>query len=727
MTGEIPEEVKDLRMIAHFSEFSGQRCSTNDDGCRDGRDSFTTPDLIRITTTPNPLDLRITTPGRRQEEAAGVENPSSLEQEGDRLGDPVESDHVNKDHTPRKEGDRLGDDRFPGREPRLPVDIVDMVAPTFSRNPVESDHVNEDHTSRLEKESSGLENAVSIDLIITAQMAGNNMKSDMVRSQSDAKSKRPIKQESKTIEFVGDSGASKEAGGTLDCDSNAVCDNENTAAAASQQQQQAAGAASQRNNGGLRRSGSSCSDDESKQNDGSCANKEPAEIITGEVETGNIRTGGEPVTPSGSAATATQLCPANGANCRRGMSFDFDEVFAELDLRPGRDDEAETLKLFLIEDTTQDGELTTVGMTEGHSTEATDATESPKSLVCLTGSTTMTPENQATSKDGCEFDVEAAKADPAVESGGLLSELEGLKAFEIGLSGRDQKIVLALMELEELRGKQHDMKHEIQVRDISSKNDLIPHFFQAMLSKLEGILLEEDANRTKKSSDQETGNEQEARSGKTLSPESKQKVVAVFGSVPGLVQAKVASTNTTFHFFNNLEHQIHSQLQNRLHFLEVISNTMQRELQTFKQTVDFLKRIVNFKLDQTEILLGKMNPITEILQSGSTSIFLLITSFFEAVEAVFVLKSDFVRAFNGQSMDKKEANLLERIIELKLKTILPRKLRLLVNIYAHSEELRAMIGEIFRCVGELLIAKRDLIAAVGSFVEQKVRLWQIGR
>ena len=156
------------------------------------------------------------------------------------------------------------------------------------------------------------------------------------------------------------------------------------------------------------------------------------------------------------------------------MSFDFDEVFAELDLRPGRDDEAETLKLFLIEDTTQDGELTTVGMTEGHSTEATDATESPKSLVCLTGSTRMTPENDTKNQatDGCEVDVEAATADPAVESGGLLSELEGLKAFEIGLSGRDQKIVLALMELEELRGKQHDMKHEIQVRDISSKNDL---------------------------------------------------------------------------------------------------------------------------------------------------------------------------------------------------------------------------------------------------------------
>ena len=674
-------------MIAHFSEFSGRRCPTNDDSCEDGRESFTTPD---------PLDLRITTPGRKQEEAAGVVDPSSLEQKGDGLGD-----------------------HLPGRVPTLPVD---MATPTTARNPVDSEHINEDNFSK--SSGSGLENTVSIDLIITAQMAGgNNMKSDMVRSQSDDKSKGTIKQQGKRIELAGDTGGSKEVG-TLagDCDTNGACDNE-----------EPAGAVGRGNNGVLRRNGSSCSSNESRQSNGSCVNKETrAEIVrSNDVESGNIRS--EPVTP---LPSTTQLldCSVNGANCRKGMSFAFDEIFAELDLRPGHDDEETTPKLFLIEeDTTQLDELMTDGTTEGQSAETKDTTEFPKSLVCRTESTTILSANDVGSHEtitnGCEEDAEAATEDPARKSNsdvtedGLLSELEGLEAFEIGLSGRDQKIVLALMELEELRGKQHDMKHEIQVGNKLQGSDLIPRLFQAMLSRLEGILLqEEDPNRTKKSSNQETDNGQEPRAGKTLSPEAKEKVVAVFGSVPGLVQAKVASTNTTFHFFNNLEHQIHSQLQNRLHFLEVISNTMQRELQTFKQTVDFLKRIVNFKLDQTEILLGEMNPITEILQSGSTSIFLLITSFFEAVEAVFVLKSDFVRAFNGQSMDKKEANLLEKIIELKLKTILPRKLRLLVNIYAHSEELRAMIGEIFRCVGELLIAKRDLIASVGSFVEQKVSL-----
>ena len=72
-------------------------------------------------------------------------------------------------------------------------------------------------------------------------------------------------------------------------------------------------------------------------------------------------------------------------------------------------------------------------------------------------------DRQDTSTNGCEEDVESATEDSDGSEDGLLSELEGLKAFEIGLSGRDQKIVLALMELEELRGKQHDMKHEIQV------------------------------------------------------------------------------------------------------------------------------------------------------------------------------------------------------------------------------------------------------------------------
>ena len=399
-------------MIAHFSEFPGRHCPTNDDSCEDGREPFTTPD---------PLDLRITTPGRKPEEAGGVSDPSSLEQEGDRLGD-----------------------QLPGRLPPLPVD---MATPTTARNPVDSGQANEDNPSKLDEEStgSGLENAVSIDLIITAQMSGSNRKSDKVRSQSDDKSKGTIKQ-GKTIEFAGDS---KEVG---DCDTNGACGNEDSA-----------GAVSQGNNGVLRRSGSSCSN-ESRQSNGSCVNKETAEIgSSNDVETGNISTGSEPVTPLHSA---TQLldCSVNAANCRRGMSFAFDEIFAELDLRPSHNDEATTLKLFLTEDTTQhDDELTTDGMTAGHSTEMMDTTESPKSLVCHTESTEDHMDSQETSTNGCEEVVKSATEDSDVSEDGLLSELEGLKAFEIGLSGRDQKIVLALMELEELRGKQHDMKHEIQV------------------------------------------------------------------------------------------------------------------------------------------------------------------------------------------------------------------------------------------------------------------------
>ena len=411
-------------MIAHFSEFTGRRCPTNDDSCEDGRESFTTPD---------PLDLRITTPGRKQEEAASVDDLSSLEREGDRLGD-----------------------HLPGRVPPLPVD---MATPTTARNPVDSGHINEDNFSKLDKEThgSGLENTVSIDLIITAQMVGgNNMKSDMVRSQSDDKSKGTIKQ-GKTIEFAGDTG-SKEVG-TLagDCDTNGACDNEKPA-----------GAVSRGNNGGLRRSGSSCSN-ESRQRNGSCVNKE---IVSSDVESGNISSGSEPVTP---LPSTTQLldCSVNGANCRNGMSFAFDEIFAELDLRSNQNDEATKPELFLTEHTTQLDKLTTDGMTEGHSEETMDTTESPKSLVCHTESTTMLSEtdmdDQETFSNRCEEDVEAVTEDPArksnsvVNEDGLLSELEGLKAFEIGLSGRDQKIVLALMELEELRGKQHDMKHEIQV------------------------------------------------------------------------------------------------------------------------------------------------------------------------------------------------------------------------------------------------------------------------
>ena len=67
-----------------------------------------------------------------------------------------------------------------------------------------------------------------------------------------------------------------------------------------------------------------------------------------------------------------------------------------------------------------------------------------------------------------------------------------------------------------------------------------------------------------------------------------------------------------------------------------------------------------------------------------------------------------------------QARLLERIQELKLNTILPRKLKLLLRIHANSEELGGMVQDIFLCVGDLVEAKRSLIEAVGKFFDRKV-------
>ena len=45
----------------------------------------------------------------------------------------------------------------------------------------------------------------------------------------------------------------------------------------------------------------------------------------------------------------------------------------------------------------------------------------------------------------------------------MSEDLLGLKLEGVTLSGRDKRIMLTLMELEELRGEQVDMKEEIQV------------------------------------------------------------------------------------------------------------------------------------------------------------------------------------------------------------------------------------------------------------------------
>ena len=382
------------------------------------------------------------------------------------------------------------------------------------------------------------------------------------------------------------------------------------------------------------------------------------------------------------------------------IQFNFEEAFQEMNLVPLTKGNRST-----VGEVEENNELV-IGELGGELNSEIESTTTSAGIVChLTAQTDNSVEGEEIVMEGCEPAEDTTTEGSGITSEENLDPLAGLVGLDEELSSTDRRIVLTLMELEELRGRQQDMKHEIQVR----------------LNILEALLEGEDAL--------EFGNNslsrEQPRKGKTfaengLGPNFVETAGKIAGAIPGLVVSKVQGVKATFHLFDNLQRQILSLLETRVEFLHVISRTIQKEVEIFKQTLEFLRRLVNFKLDQTEILLGRMNPITEILQSGSTSVFLLITRFFEAVESVFALKRDFARAFSGERSGRREVHLLERIQELKFNTILPRKMRLLLNVHAHSEELRDMINEIFICVGGLLEAKRDLIQAVGIFVDSQV-------
>ena len=384
------------------------------------------------------------------------------------------------------------------------------------------------------------------------------------------------------------------------------------------------------------------------------------------------------------------------------LQFNFEEAFQDINLLPLRKGNESVADEF-----EENNELVIGEELGGELNFEIEGTTTSVGIVCEDNSV----EGEEVMMEGCEPAPETTTEGSGLlleENGNDIDPFAGLVGLDEELSSKDKRIVLTLMELEELRGRQQDMKHEIQVR----------------LNILEALLEGGDVDAL------EIGNQtlatEKPRKGKTfaedggLGPNFVETAGKIAGAIPGFVVTKVQGVKATFHLFDNLQRQIVSLLETRVEFLHVISRTIQQEVEIFKQTLEFFRRLVNFKLDQTEILLGRMNPITEILQSGSTSVFLLITRFFEAVESVFALKRDFARAFSGERSGRREVHLLERIQELKFNTILPRKMRLLLNVHAHSEELRDMINEIFICVGGLLEAKRDLIQAVGIFVDSQV-------
>ena len=82
-----------------------------------------------------------------------------------------------------------------------------------------------------------------------------------------------------------------------------------------------------------------------------------------------------------------------------------------------------------------------------------------------------------------------------------------------------------------------------------------------------------------------------------------------------------------------------------------------------------------------------MNPLLSILKTGSTSVFLMISRFFQAVESVLAMKEEFARAFSsGQGGDTR---LFEKIHDLKFNNLLPTKGRV------HMINNLLFIGKIF--------------------------------
>jgi len=272
----------------------------------------------------------------------------------------------------------------------------------------------------------------------------------------------------------------------------------------------------------------------------------------------------------------------------------------------------------------------------------------------------------------------------------------------------DEKIVVALIELENLRGKEQNVKTDIQ----DAIDELEKLIDEEEIEELDTLLDDEESSLRLQKFLMDSKNVTELpRESKSIG----QTELVTLGR-------KVNSITATINVFENLQKQIFNLLNQRQIFLDALSDRISSELDTIKQTVNFLKGIVDFKLDQSELLLGEMNPIIDLLQSGSTSIFLVITRFFEGIESVLSMKEQFLRSFILDSTDIREANLLDRIKDLKLNTILPTKMRILLNLHARSDRIGGIVREIFQCVKELVDAKRDLISAIGHFVEDSIEL-----
>ena len=200
------------------------------------------------------------------------------------------------------------------------------------------------------------------------------------------------------------------------------------------------------------------------------------------------------------------------------------------------------------------------------------------------------------------------------------------------LTARDMSILTALLELETLKGEQKDTKAEIENK--LSELELLLNANTSLTSghedRKELITLGDTLGTT----DTTAASRQKPRRGKTISE------LASAGADIAEVTAQ------TVDLFENIQRQLFSLLAERHKFLQIVSQKINAELGILQQTVSFLQQLVSLKQGVVEPgleLLGEDNPLLQLLQSGSTSVFLTLTKFFQALSTNLRKVSQFNR------------------------------------------------------------------------------------
>ena len=200
------------------------------------------------------------------------------------------------------------------------------------------------------------------------------------------------------------------------------------------------------------------------------------------------------------------------------------------------------------------------------------------------------------------------------------------------LTARDMSILTALLELETLKGEQKDTKAEIEnkLSELELLLNANTSFTSGHEDRKELITLGDTLGTT----DTTAASRQKPRRGKTISE------LATAGADIAEVTAQ------TVDLFENIQRQLFSLLAERHKFLQIVSQKINAELGILQQTVSFLQQLVSLKQGVVEPgleLLGEDNPLLQLLQSGSTSVFLTLTKFFQALSTNLRKVSQFNR------------------------------------------------------------------------------------